>query len=352
MSTEYSYNNIIEKNEPKGKHDLDSLILTVPDAAAALAADATLMAPKITTCWRWADVADRGNEVSDNDVVVVNNLLLPSECASIISTCERLGFTFWADASAEVKDEDPEAASSSSDAHQHTDAFRSAFTVEVHLEEFAARLWARLQPVALSQIGSKSFYPTMPNADRSFERDLEGLWEPVGVCDNVLFARYREGGHFAPHVDGSNIIDLNTRTMFTVLVYLNTCVSGGETLILAGEQCDALQQDEATGRFHSKPSTRIGAVAPTEGSASIFYYDVLHEGSPVAGGGNHEKYIIRADVLYRRNPPILTAPRDLDAFRFYQEARVLEANGNALEAVKKFQAVRKLSPGVADLYQL
>jgi hypothetical protein len=351
--TDYSYNNIIEKDEPKGKHDLDPLILSVADAAAALAADATLTAPSITTNWRWGGPDD--GSVTDNDVVVVNNFLLPSECASIVATCERLGFTFWADPSADVaagRTATRDSATSGTACAEHGDAFRSAFTVEVHLEEFAQRLWARLQPVALSQIGSKFFSPTMPDADRVFERDVEGLWEPVGVCDNILFARYREGGHFAPHVDGSNIIDINTRTMYTVLVYLNTCGGGGETLILAGEQCDALQRDDVTGRFHSKPSTRIGAVVPTEGSASIFYYNVLHEGSPVAAGGGHEKYIIRADVLYRRNPPILTAPRDVDAFLLYQEARVLEANGNAMEAVKKFQAVRKLSPGVADLYQL
>lgn len=365
----YSYNNIIEKEEPKDKERFDDLVQPV-DAWKLAQRDGVAPEPVVITSWRFdhqsgntsetdaPTAGHAGHEPSDDEVIVVDHFLTPNECQSIIDTCESSGFTFWSNPSSSK-------ASSAADATTPVDgaddtvpsveqspssAFRTAFTVEVHQEVVAQRLWERLESISLGQIVSKVFSPDMPEADALFEADLVGVWQPVGICDNILFARYRNGGHFAPHVDGSNILDLNTRTLYTLLIYLNDCDAGGETFILKGDQCRAVMKDEETKRIHSTKDSRIGAVVPRRGRAAVFYHNVLHEGYPVVDG--HEKYILRADVLYRRDPPILTEPNDIAAFELYQKARLLEADGRANEAVKAFMSVKKLSKGVAALYGL
>lgn len=376
----YSYNNIIQKAEPQNKAAFDHLLMSHEEWHARVFGHPS-ETPEVTTSWRYdassAAAAHQQEDLhrraashgvpSDDDVIVVEHLLTDSECQQIIDCCEDIGFTFWNNPSADAGSSAPACHSLSSPdgttaAYDETStrdnpgaAFRTAYTVELHQPTFAGRLWDRLRSVALDQISTRVFAPDMPRAEDVFEPDMIGCWQPVGVCDDILFARYRNGGHFAPHVDGSNIMDLNTRTLYTVLIYLNDCCSGGETFILQGDQCDVLSRDGVSGYIHSKQSSRIGAVAPRRGRAAVFYHNVLHEGAPVApsqGAEVHEKYIVRADVLYRRDPPILTEANDVRAFQLYQEARLLEADGRADEAVKKFQLVKKVSRGVAELYQL
>ncbi|EPY32633.1 hypothetical protein STCU_02805 [Strigomonas culicis] len=189
----------------------------------------------------------------------------------------------------------------------------------------------------------------MEHADELFEKDLEGEWVPDSMSENLLFGRYGPGGHFMPHIDGSTIVDLNKRSFYTVLVYLNDCPAGGETFLFSGEQQKVMVFDDSANKYRGSNTSRIGAVHPKKGSAAFFYYDLLHEGSPVLEG---KKYICRADLMYRREPPIFTSAKDLEAFQLYQDARLAESSGNAEEACRMFRRVSKLSPGVAELFYL
>ena len=72
-----------------------------------------------------------------------------------------------------------------------------------------------------------------------WERDIDGDWYPTGSHRSVanclsdqlyiglnpilLFGRYEEGGHFAPHTDGNTIIDFNHRSLRSVIIYLSDC---------------------------------------------------------------------------------------------------------------------------------
>ena len=42
----------------------------------------------------------------------------------------------------------------------------------------------------------------------------------------LLFGKYGPGCHFSPHTDGNNVLDFNNRSLFTVIIYLNTCTNG------------------------------------------------------------------------------------------------------------------------------
>jgi hypothetical protein len=318
----YAFNNIIQKKEPAEKAVLEQ-------------------------CWDGLPTHDGTrvvrHAVAEVDAVELQGLLTVEECARLIAGCNKLGFTFWAIAEAEVA-ADEATRVATRDAEQSR-AFRSADTIEVDLPQLSARLWERIQP----------HVPTVVVFDEEkdpelFERDAAGTWVATGFSPNLLFARYGSGGHFAPHVDGTTIEHFNRRSLYTVLIYLNTVGAGGETMIMTGDQCAVLTKDAATGQMRGNGENVVHVVRPTEGACVVFRYDVLHEGTAVAE--RRVKYIIRGDVMFERRPALLDGERDREAFFAYQQARVAEAEGRYDEAVKLFRRVRALSPGIADVYQL
>lgn len=88
--------------------------------------------------------------------------------------------------------------------------------------------------------------------------------------------RYRPGEHFAAHTDAPFVLDDGSRTLLTVLVYLNGDVVGGAT------------------RFNTGAG-RIDEVVPAAGRACVFLHLLEHEGSPVVSG---TKYVVRTNVVF------------------------------------------------------
>jgi hypothetical protein len=324
-ATAYSYNNIIDKKEP--------------DAEAKAALEALLAVPAPDA------VEPSVIKIPEVDAFVVMDILSASECDAIVSCCEAIGYTFWSNPeSGKAASEESAAETQAPETALPGANFRTAYTIEIDLPALSKRLSRRLNAFV------RPATEFTPEREEEFERDLEGTWVSNDLAKNLLFARYRDGGHFAPHIDGQSIVDFNERTMYSVLFYLNDCASGGETHVISGDQCGSVQTDPVTGKVTGNGQNVVFSVKPRRGSCVVFRYNVLHEGAPVQPG--HVKYIIRGDVLYRRDPPQLDTPADREAFDMYQRARVLEANGNAMEAVKLFQRIRKISPGLADVYQL
>ena len=382
----YSYNNIIDKQAPAQLQELDHEMANVllSSSSGGHGDDSSGSGGKTLAASSTVPIIERFHAAGAQpvDAMLAHKLLTPDESRQLIDICEeKAEFSFWASGGKTVASASPSRTDGEEEAMEEEEAripgersarllssndgitaalgeekkddaqaraFRSAYTVEGSFPALANELWKRIS--SAMPLPTKHYSPEMVGADELFERDMEGTWLPDSLSDNLLFARYLEGGHFAPHVDGSTIVDLNTRSLYTVLIYLNDCYGGGETHVLVGEQCDVLTKDEPSGKICGNGRNCIGSIVPREGSAVVFAYHVLHEGASVLPG--HKKYIIRGDVLYRRVPPILTEPKDLEGFEMYQKARVLEANGHVDEALRLFQLTRRKSPGVAELYQL
>lgn len=316
----FSYNNIIEKGEPPVKDPIEKCLDECVQEDCSKASQF---------------------RVPGADCIVVENFLSDEECDAIINACESVGYTYWRQ---RHHNEDEESSTAS---EKESKEVRVVNTIEGRFPKLSQRLTERI--LSAVHLDPKVFHEDMECAEDLYERDLEGEWIPHALSENLLMGRYGPGGHFMPHVDGSTIEDLNTRSMYTLLIYLNDVVDGGETFLLSGDQCKVTVLDEKTNTLRGNPEARIGAVKPKKGSAAFFYHSLLHEASPVGSGF---KYICRADLLYRRNPPILTAPKDVEAFALYEKARILESSGKAGEACEMFQRIRRLSRGVAELYQL
>ena len=94
---------------------------------------------------------------------------------------------------------------------------------------------------------------------------------------NELFRcyRYKVGMQFKPHSDGCYERCENERSFYTLLIYLNSVESGGETAFMV----------EPEVRFSPKPGTGV-----------LFQHPIVHEGCEVKKG---TKYVLRTDVMYR-----------------------------------------------------
>lgn len=274
--------------------------------------------------------APRRRELDDPrlDGFILEGLLSDAECAALVAAVEGVGgaeggFSFWGGAA------DREARR----------RFRSADTLEAAQPALAAALWARMAPHA----GAVE----IREGSARFERDLEGVWDPVGLNPHLLFARYGPGGHFAPHVDGQTELDFDTRSLFSVLLYLNGCAEGGATRLLLGEQREATQA-LPDGRLVARAGAVVQAVAPAAGRALVFYQAALHDGEPVGAGA--AKLLVRTDIVYRRRQPLCVSEADARAYALYRRARDEEAAGRCDEAAELFRRAFKASAAMAKLY--
>ncbi|KAK3256193.1 hypothetical protein CYMTET_34659 [Cymbomonas tetramitiformis] len=159
----------------------------------------------------------------DLDAFVLENVLSDEECAALIENTEAMGYSFW-NPSGERRD------------------FRSADTVEVKHQRIAEDLWGRVRGLFASDVRVVKDEPR-------WERGMEGTWRAVGVNSDLLFAKYGAGCHFSPHTDGHTIIDFNHRSLYSLLIYLNTCSGGGSTRMMVGELDQRFIKDEQVSRL-------------------------------------------------------------------------------------------------------
>eukprot|EP00918_Siedleckia_nematoides_P086888 GHVU01191190.1.p1 GENE.GHVU01191190.1~~GHVU01191190.1.p1 ORF type:complete len:346 (-),score=75.46 GHVU01191190.1:483-1520(-) len=260
------------------------------------------------------------------DACVYDGLLQRRECEVLVGEAEKLGYTFW----------NPRKDASSD--------FRSALTMEINHQQLADILWRRLKP-RLPTL-------TVDIREEDEERDvknLRGEWEAVGVHAHLLFIKYFEGGHFAAHSDGATTIDANCRSFHTLVVYLNEVPEGGQTVILNNAQQGISPLNPSESSVYSwSPQMELGKVAPAFGRGCTFYYEQMHAGAAVRGGGR--KYIIRTDILYRRKVPILQGPRDAEAFAMWMAAEKIAEEGDAATATAMFRRCFKMSNELKELY--
>ena len=257
------------------------------------------------------------------DSFYIEKLLSPSETQHLINCVEKAGLDFW----------DPNSV--------ETDSFRRAYTLEVSHERLASIIWSRVKDLVVPVVDIS------PEDTQRHEIDIEGNWKAVGINPKMLFSRYLEGGHFAPHTDGCTIVDINERSLFSCVVYLNDCEQGGQTRLYSNEQIDYALEKDSEGRLTGRSEFVIHEVSPVNGRMLAFYHTQMHEGVPASC-----KYIIRTDVMYRRETPICTEPNDIEAFDLYMQAQHLAEYGENERAVVLFRKAFKMSPNLSKLYRM
>ena len=151
--------------------------------------------------------------------------------------------------------------------------YRNSARWMVDSKEAVALLWSRLALCPEIFATKELFEPPMQQPTE---------WRAVGLNPRLRFLRYSPGDYFAPHQDGSFTCEKTQQKSFmTVMLYLNTPESGGETNFL---------------RSQSDQMERV-SVQPETGSALIFDHAMTHEGALLKEG---VKYAVRTDVMFER----------------------------------------------------
>ena len=119
-------------------------------------------------------------------------------------------------------------------------------------------------------------------AQKLFERVKDRVPDEIhamrlsGINERLRCYEYQVGQRFAPHSDGAFIRDEIEQSWYTFMVYLNEEFEGGETV------------------FFVEPEKSI---KPQTGMGLLFQHPIIHEGAEVTNG---TKYVIRTDLMYRR----------------------------------------------------
>mmetsp|Transcript_64824 Transcript_64824/g.130353 ORF Transcript_64824/g.130353 Transcript_64824/m.130353 type:complete len:443 (+) Transcript_64824:101-1429(+) len=355
---------------------LDKMEITAAEAAEFC------LSPR---CASWAlahACVSCSDDLAGLDAFCLDGILTDSECDTLVTAAESSGrLSFW-----------------SSD--KSASDFRNADTIEMTLPGFAAELWARVEPFLQGQ-GASTLEISEAETPQRWERDIAGTWDASGTNECLLISRYDSGGHFAPHTDGYSVVNLNERSMYSMIIYLNDCCTPGPgdggTRFYKDEAKGSLRREQpdsggteegggdgsqavasasedsvdskepgrsegeigesavssggltSGGRFTADPDLEICTVAARRGRVLVFYHNHMHEGTPPALG--FQKYIIRSDVMYSRRQPICTSPKDQEAYALYQEAVDLAGvKGREADALPLFRRAFSMSRSLADLY--
>ena len=270
-------------------------------------------------------------------VFYIDGVLTISECSDLCATCDNCGhLKFWSSAG-----RDDEAARS----------FRDADTVEVKSKILSDTIWERMKTL----LPNPRISIPDDEDDINWERDLVGNWEASSLNFDLLFAKYPNGGAFAPHTDGRAIHSFNTRSFSTVIIFLNdiSAENGGGTRFYeeAATKNLHLQSSDvdlkSSNRWTAIPSLALDTVSAVAGRMLIFDQSLVHEGVPPSSP--FSKYIIRSDIMYTRSPGLCNQPRDLEAYAIFKDAEDLAESGMVDDAIQLFRRAFKLSPDLSKI---
>lgn len=136
--------------------------------------------------------AGKSVDLSPVDGFLVDGLLTAAECARLVQAAEQSGgFAFWDPIGGEKRR-----------------SVRNADTLEFEDPSFCEALWNRLAPLVPQRVRF---------GEENEERELAGEWAATGLNPHLLINRYSAGGHFAPHADGSTLLDFNHRSLYVCL---------------------------------------------------------------------------------------------------------------------------------------
>ena len=102
------------------------------------------------------------------------------------------------------------------------------FDINIHKvgkdDDFAEMIWERLIPF-LQRDDIEGIKP--------YGFDNQGVWSPKYINPCIRFSKYQPGDHFSTHRDGGFVVNDDLRSVYTLMIYLNSGYPGGETEILS-----------------------------------------------------------------------------------------------------------------------
>ena len=206
-------------------------------------------------------------------------------------------------------------------------------------------LLTRLTPV-LASLQQDIITCTEDNAESFLNKGfgMQGTWRVHSLNSRFRLCKYHTGGHFGPHYDSDFVVDpLRKRSLKTFMLYLNDSYEGGETNFVTSHD---LHFDENAQIYCSPSESVFASLKAKRGDCLVFDHHLLHEGHQVIQG---EKYIIRTDLMYEKDPCEET-PQKEEALAIYLEGVRLEEDGLVDAAIQKYRKAFKMCPEIEDAY--
>eukprot|EP00754_Rhynchopus_humris_P036533 Rhum_TRINITY_DN18648_c0_g1::Rhum_TRINITY_DN18648_c0_g1_i1::g.167935::m.167935 len=180
-------------------------------------------------------------------------------------------------------------------------------------------------------------YTVTDEGPSQFGPQATGAWRRTGVNASLRFCKYDAGGVFMPHYDGIYLEDVNNRSLWTIMVYLNGSFEGGATRFLDASAPDFVPEGP-------EPCPVLATLKPREGDCVCFPVSLYHEGQSVTAG---EKYILRSDVMFQRAVPAgAGGTRQEQAKAQLAMAREYERCNRGDQAVACYRRAVKLDPDI------
>lgn len=140
------------------------------------------------------------------------------------------------------------------------------------------------------------------NENTNTDWDNHPAWEPIGVNPLLRFIKYTNGGLLVPHYDAPYIESEDTRTLMSLVIYLDNDpdVLGGALHFLKDPQAEVPVTQR---NLNDLAEPAVGedvllSITPKVNSAVLFDHRILHESQKLIGSG--QKTIIRTDIMYRK----------------------------------------------------
>lgn len=130
------------------------------------------------------------------------------------------------------------------------------------------------------ELSRKLFQLIQPHLPQQIGQD-QYIWQLFGLNERLRFYTLRTGQSLPKHDEPNYQRSHREQSFFTLVFYLNGNYDGGESLFYENE---AVIEPNVT-------------VQPQEAQAVVFSQDWIFEAKPILQG---EKYVLRADVMYRR----------------------------------------------------
>ena len=223
-------------------------------------------------------------------------------------------------------------------------SYRVCDRLQVLLPEYSKEIFETLKPVLWRRGMFEIVYP------KSRGYAFSGKWRAVGLNESWRFVRYKVGGHFASHVDGSYVANSERRSLYTLNIYLNDLEedAGGETVFCGKDQELSYDKDEK--RYGTDMSRIVASVKPRAGHGLIFTqapFELLHAGVPLKKG---LKFLARTDIMYVRDES--TRPRlsekQQKGMGLLRKAKEAEASGRFGVAMRYYSKAFMLWPELEE----
>ncbi len=178
-------------------------------------------------------------------------------------------------------------------AHFETGDRIGSYRASTFSPELAQLIWKR--------ISSRIETLRLMADDTPTDWDDHRVWQAIGISPLFRFIRYTNGGMLVPHYDAPYIYNSSTRTLMSLILYLEARnITGGTTRFIQDPQIDKRlnEKDYRDWQRHAREYEVLFGINPEPGNAIAFDHRILHDSLEIAGNG--EKIIIRTDIVFTK----------------------------------------------------